>query len=160
VKDRYDALWATERASSRNPGWHRTGDVGHVDAEGRLWIEGRLGHVVTTTAGAVTPVGPEQRVQLLAGVRAAAVVGAGPVGTQQVVVVVVPEGPPPSARSPVADVALTDAVRAVAGVEVAAVLRAPDLPVDIRHASKVDRGRLAQWATAVLDGGDGRKGPA
>ena len=160
VKDRYDALWATERASSRNPGWHRTGDVGHVDAEGRLWIEGRLGHVVTTAAGAVTPVGPEQRVQLLAGVRAAAVVGVGPVGTQQVVVVVVPEGPPLSARSPVADVALTDAVRAVAGVEVAAVLRAPELPVDIRHASKVDRGRLAQWATAVLDGGGGRKGPA
>ena len=31
VKDRYDRLWVTEQASRRNPGWHRTGDVGHLD---------------------------------------------------------------------------------------------------------------------------------
>ena len=69
VKDRYDALWLTERLSSRDPGWHRTGDVGHLDTEGRLWVEGRLPHVVTTAHGAVTPVGVEQRVERLPGVR-------------------------------------------------------------------------------------------
>jgi hypothetical protein len=79
---------------------------------------------------------------------------------QQVVVVVVPDGPAPSSRSPVADLTVTDAVRAVAGIEVAAVLLARALPVDIRHASKVDRDRVARWASVVLDGGDGRKGPA
>ncbi|WP_421015117.1 AMP-binding protein, partial [Glutamicibacter creatinolyticus] len=46
VKDRYDRLWITEQQSVSIPGWHRTGDVGHLDAEGRLWVEGRLGHVV------------------------------------------------------------------------------------------------------------------
>ena len=51
VKDRYDALWATERRSSSEPGWHRTGDVGHLDDEGRLWVEGRLVHVVTAPSG-------------------------------------------------------------------------------------------------------------
>ena len=51
----YDALWATEQASSRDPGWHRTGDVGHLDAEGRLWVEGRLAHVITTADGAGHP---------------------------------------------------------------------------------------------------------
>ena len=39
VKDRYDQLWATERATSRDAGWHRTGDVGpprrQRDAVGR-----------------------------------------------------------------------------------------------------------------------------
>ena len=40
VKDRYDRLWATETASSRDPGWHRSGDVGHLDSAGRLWVEG------------------------------------------------------------------------------------------------------------------------
>src|SRR3712207_1755905 len=78
VKDRYDALWALERATSRNPGWHRTGDVGHLDTDGRLWIEGRLQHVITSAAGAVTPVGIEQRVERLDGVSAAAAVGVGP----------------------------------------------------------------------------------
>ena len=45
----------------RTPGWHRTGDVGHLDDAGRLWVEGRLVHVVTTADGPVTPVGVEQR---------------------------------------------------------------------------------------------------
>jgi len=157
VKDRYDRLWATERESSRNPGWHRTGDVGHLDDAGRLWVEGRLVHVVTTADGPVTPVGLEQRVQGLAGVRAAAVVGVGPVGTQQVVVVVVPAEParrlPFARRDVLAPPALAGAVRGVADVRVAAVLTTEALPVDIRHASKVDRARVARWAAQVLAGG-------
>ena len=35
---------------------------------------------------------------------------------------------------------------------VAAVLRKDWLPVDIRHAAKVDRTELARWATALLHG--------
>ena len=65
LKDRYDQLWATEHDSSRDPGWHRTGDVGHLDEQGRLWMEGRLGHVIAHASGPVTPVGIEQRVQRL-----------------------------------------------------------------------------------------------
>ena len=34
------------RARPASRGWHRTGDVGHLDAEGRLWVGGRLAHVV------------------------------------------------------------------------------------------------------------------
>ncbi|MGY1822987.1 alpha/beta fold hydrolase [Geodermatophilus sp. SYSU D00079] len=160
VKDRYDALWALERATSRDPGWHRTGDVGHLDADGRLWIEGRLAHVVPTAAGPVTPVGIEQRVEELPGVSAAAAVGVGPAGAQVVVVVVVPSGPPrrplpPRARGAglrLADPDTADAVRAVAGVDVAAVLLAARLPVDVRHQSKVDRGEVARRAARLLAG--------
>ncbi|HYH24298.1 MAG TPA: hypothetical protein VD834_03035, partial [Blastococcus sp.] len=50
---------------------------------------------------------------------------------------------------------LTDRVREVAGVAVAAVLVAERLPVDIRHESKVDRQRLARRATRVLSGARG-----
>jgi acyl-coenzyme A synthetase/AMP-(fatty) acid ligase len=179
VKDRYDQLWAVQRASARDPGRHRTGDVGHLDAAGRLWVEGRLVHVITAAAGPVTPVGIEQRVQEVDGVVAAAAVGVGPVGTQQVVVVVVPHsgiaarrrGAPLLATAP-----LTAAVRDAAAVPmreaaaarmhdtaagpmreavvvpVAAVLVADALPVDIRHAAKVDRTRVAAWAERVLAG--------
>ena len=40
-----------QHASARDAGWHRTGDVGHLDADGRLWIEGRLAHVLVTADG-------------------------------------------------------------------------------------------------------------
>ncbi len=168
VKDRYDALWATERAASRDIGWHRTGDVGHLDSQGRLWIEGRLPHVIRTAHGVVTPVGIEQRIERLDGVGAAAVVGVGPAGTQVVVAVVVPADSSPARRrrrtgrlsaaagrgtdlTP-ADPGLADAVRRAAGVDVAAVLAAGRLPVDIRHASKVDRQEVARDAARVLAG--------
>jgi acyl-coenzyme A synthetase/AMP-(fatty) acid ligase len=148
VKDRYDQLWAIERASSRDVGWHRTGDVGHLDGEGRLWVEGRLAHVVVTASGPVTCVGPERAVEQLDAVRLAAVVGVGPRGTQQPVVVVEAPGRPPGP----ADLELTVAVRHQSGLPVAAVLVVPDLPVDIRHNSKIDRTAVARHAEVVLSG--------
>jgi acyl-coenzyme A synthetase/AMP-(fatty) acid ligase len=151
VKDRYDALWATERDTGRNLGWHRTGDVGHLDDGGRLWVEGRLVHVVTTADGPVTPVGVEQRIESLHAVASAAVVGLGPRGTQVVVVVLVPAVRTRATRR-LAALALTDQVRDVAGVDVAAVLCRSRLPVDIRHASKIDRLAVARWAGRVLAG--------
>jgi acyl-CoA synthetase (AMP-forming)/AMP-acid ligase II len=149
VKERYDALWLTQDASARDAGWHRTGDVGHLDAEGLLWIEGRLAHVLVTDSGVVTPVGLEHRAQAVAGVRAAAVVGVGPRGTQQVVVVVECE----SQARLVAEPVLAAEVRAaLAPTRVAAVLVVPALPTDVRHNSKVDRTRVAAWAERVLAG--------
>ena len=108
-------------------------------------------HVVTGPEGPVTPVGVEQRVEALGGVTAAACVGVGPAGTQQVVVVVVPS--PEGTPAGLAPADLAGAVRAAASVPVAAVLVAPSLPVDIRHASKVDRAAVARWADRVLAGG-------
>jgi acyl-coenzyme A synthetase/AMP-(fatty) acid ligase/pimeloyl-ACP methyl ester carboxylesterase len=148
VKDHYDQLWAAQRASARDHGWHRTGDVGHLDVDGRLWIEGRLVHLITTAAGVVTPVAPEQRLERLDAVQLACVVGVGPEGNQVVVAVV--EAP---LHAPgVASIELTDALRQAAGIEFAAVLVVEELPVDIRHNSKIDRQRVSRWAADVLAG--------
>ena len=147
AKERYDNLWVTQHASAQPVGWHRTGDVGHLDESGRLWVEGRLAHVIVTARGPVTPVGPEQRVLRVPHVVGAACVGVGPRGIQQVVIVVVAP-----ARKGVAPISLTDRVRAVAGVEVAAVLVIDKLPVDIRHHSKVDRAAVARWAESIRAG--------
>jgi acyl-coenzyme A synthetase/AMP-(fatty) acid ligase len=152
MRDGYDKLWLTEHASSQPEGWHRSGDVGHLDADGRLWIGGRVGHVVTTPGGPVTPVGIEHEVSSIAGVAAAAVVGVGPPGTQHVVVVVTPK--PHPRRAGLADEPLADKVRErITSTDVAAVLVAPALPVDKRHNSKTDRTRIARWAERVLAGG-------
>lgn len=154
VRDHYDRLWRTDRVSRLgvdDPRGHRTGDVGHLDDDGRLWIEGRLQHVVTTPGAVVTPVGPEQRIERVDGVGRAGVAGIGPAGTQQVVAVV--ETVPAARRPGLAPADLAAAVRSVAGVPLAAVLVVPVLPTDVRHNSKVDRARLSRWASSVLGGG-------
>lgn len=154
VKDAYDRLWLTQRESVRTAGWHRTGDVGHFDAAGRLWVEGRLAHVVTAPGSVVTPVGAEQAIERLPDVGLAAVVGVGPAGTQAVVAVV--ETVPPVRRAGPAAPQLAGQVRTAAsqaGVAVAAVLTVPSQPTDIRHNAKIDRTRLSRWASNVLAGG-------
>jgi olefin beta-lactone synthetase len=160
LKDRYDRLWLTDQASAGqtddSPAWHRSGDVGHLDDDGSLWVEGRLVHLVTAASAVITPVGVEQRVQTLPEVTSAAVVGVGPVGTQVLVVVVTTTA---AGHGPLASPALSAAVRGVAGVEVSAVLLAGALPVDIRHNSKIDRTRVAAWASQVLRGRVPRSGP-
>ena len=101
-------------------------------------------HILSTADGPVTPVGIEQRVETVRS--PAAVVGVGPVGTQQVVVVITGAG------GPLADAQTAEQVRAAAGIAVSAVLVRRALPVDIRHNSKIDRTALAQWAGRVLAG--------
>ncbi|RJT87984.1 alpha/beta fold hydrolase [Cryobacterium melibiosiphilum] len=159
VKDHYDRLWSTDAASKRGAPtgerWHRTGDVGHLDEAGRLWVEGRMQHLIVTAEGVVTPVGPEQRVESVAAVARAAIVGVGPVGTQHLVAVV--ETVLPSRRVALAGADLASAVRAsvadAGGPPLAAVLVVPRLPTDIRHNSKIDRSKLSRWASGVLAGG-------
>lgn len=155
VEDHYDRLWLTHRESRRGgvagERWHRTGDVGHLDEAGRLWVEGRMPHVIVTPDGVVTPVGPEQRIEGVEGVSRAAVVGIGPRGVQQIVAVV--ETEPDARRVGLASADLAAAVRAAVDVPIAAVLVVPHLPTDIRHNSKINRSALSAWADGILSGG-------
>lgn len=148
MRERYDRLAAVD---VRSPvGWHATGDVGHLDADGRLWVEGRLQHVIVTEAGVVTPVGIEQLVQTDPDVDQVAVVGVGPTGSQVLVVIVTGPG------GPIAGGELTARLRAVVrretGRDLAAVLVRASLPTDLRHNAKVDRVALREWADTVLRG--------
>ncbi|TLP79482.1 alpha/beta fold hydrolase [Nesterenkonia sphaerica] len=159
LKAGYDRLWLTDRESRRDRHrgllWHRTGDIGHFDTSGRLWIQGRLHHVITTPAGPIGPGVVETAVDALTEVSRSAAVGVGPRGTQAVVVILEP-APGCSlsvGASPLAVPEVSRAVRnAVGDVVVAAVLVVDSLPTDIRHNSKIDRTALAAWAEAVLAG--------
>lgn len=154
LKDGYDRLWLTDVAAARDTPtdgrWHRTGDIGHLDGEGRLWIEGRLAHVLTTDSGPLAPVGPEQQVEHADAVRRAAIVGVGPAGVQQAVAVV--ETLPRARRAGLASADVAQHVRDACGTPLAAVLVVPGLPTDVRHNSKIDRATLAQWAEQLLAG--------
>jgi predicted regulator of Ras-like GTPase activity (Roadblock/LC7/MglB family) len=51
-----------------------------------------------------------------------------------------------------ADDELADRIRDAVPVDVAAVLTVSSLPVDKRHNSKIDRTKVAAWASKVLAG--------
>ena len=152
MRDRYDRRWATQHRADSPSGWHRTGDVGHFDEQGRLWVEGRLAHVLLCADGPVTPVAAELIAQRAARVPLAALVGVGPAGVQVPVIVLQAPGP----GLGLADLDTTErvrqAVRNALGLEVAAVLTMRALPVDVRHRSKVDRSRIAREAGEFLAG--------
>ena len=56
-------------------GWLRTGDMGHLDADGFLWLAGRRSDMIKTGAHRVHPVDIEDAIAELAGVAEVAVVG-------------------------------------------------------------------------------------
>jgi acyl-CoA synthetase (AMP-forming)/AMP-acid ligase II len=148
LSDGYDALWFTQ-SLARTDGWHRTGDVGHLDHENNLWIEGRVVHVIHTPFGDVTPVPLEIAAETIHGVERAAAVAVGAPGVQQVVIVVeITSGEDgPATRE------LATAVRAaVAPQAVAAVFTTKKLPVDIRHNSKIDRTAFGRDMAHILSG--------
>jgi acyl-coenzyme A synthetase/AMP-(fatty) acid ligase/pimeloyl-ACP methyl ester carboxylesterase len=153
----YDRLWHTQRRARRSHleghrdlRWHRSGDVGHLDAEGNLWIEGRVAHLIHTAHGVVTPVPIEIAAETVPGVTRAAAVGVGPHGIAQVVLVVETQDGAEGA----APADLRDALRVAVGEEiaVAAVWTVKHLPVDIRHNAKIDRTAVAAQMEQTLAG--------
>jgi olefin beta-lactone synthetase len=159
VSDGYHGLWAIQRTARPGPvgDWHRSGDVGHLDADGRLWVEGRVVHVIDSADGPITSVPVERVVERRLGLARVAAVGVGPAGRQQLVVVIedadAPEGPADGEQAALVRQAVGDAT----GDAVASVLTVGQLPVDIRHNAKIDRTAVAAWATDVLAGSRTRK---
>jgi acyl-coenzyme A synthetase/AMP-(fatty) acid ligase len=152
----YDSLWLTQHnarpilnVDGHTAVWHRTGDVGHIDSEGNVWIEGRLVHVINTSRGPVAPVPLEIAIEALPNVVRVAAVGVGPAEMQQIAIVVETanrsDGP--------ADAELAHAVRtALAPLTVASVWVTKKLPVDIRHNSKIDRTAVSKQMSQILSG--------
>ena len=148
----YNRLWLTQqkaRFASDGLTWHRTGDVGHLDSDGNLWIEGRVVHMIHTAQGSITPVPLETVCETISGVERAAAVGIGEPGIQQIVIVLETD----QKNENVASAPLTAQVRQTLGqVDVVAVWETKKLPVDIRHNSKIDRTALGQRMQKVLSG--------
>jgi acyl-CoA synthetase (AMP-forming)/AMP-acid ligase II len=132
--------------------WHRMGDVGRLDASGRLWFLGRKAHRLQTQRGLVMPVPIENVFRRHPKVQRCALVGVGPPGEQRALLIVeAPGGCIPRARA--ARAALEDELLhfgsshpVCRGVE--RVLFKRDFPLDVRHNAKIDRESLRDWAAA------------
>ena len=144
----YDQQWPIEHRSEvlvDGVRFHRTGDLGRLDQSGNLQQFGRVQHAISLSSGIVPNAFVEDPIAASIGTPVAAV-GVGPGGTQVIAIVVQSQG-----GLRLADVQTTSRIRSFSNYEIAAVLEG-ELPVDIRHESKVKRELLAERATQLLAG--------
>jgi len=124
--------------------WHRIGDLGYFDEQGRLWFCGRKAHRVQTADGLVCSVPVEGVLNEEPGVARTALVGLGAAGAQEPVIVIELEQGADKASVQKAVLA-----RAAANPVTASVKRAlfhPEFPTDVRHNAKIKREVLTAWA--------------
>lgn len=133
--------------------WHRMGDTGYLDAEGRLWFCGRKAHVVPTRGVKLYTECVEPVFNTLPGVSRTALVGIGADYLKTPVIIVELEsGSLPAASE---SELLVQQLRARAQEfphtsDIAHFLFHPSLPVDVRHNVKINREELAVWASKEL----------
>jgi acyl-coenzyme A synthetase/AMP-(fatty) acid ligase len=136
--------------------WHRLGDAGYLDEQGRLWCCGRLGHRITLPTGTMFPLmcepifdaHPAVRQSGLVGVRLSSDANA----TVPVICVELADKKERSSRE--LD-ALRDELLAMAATHATTrgirhLIFHARLPVDRRHNSKIERPALALWAKKNL----------
>lgn len=110
--------------------WHRTGDAGRIDGEGRLWLLGRLSAALPGPGGTkLFPFGIETAARIWPGVRRAALAS---LAGEAVLAI---EGDP---------VYLGTWRQLAQALGIARVIRLHALPMDRRHRSKVDYPALAR----------------
>ncbi len=134
--------------------WHRVGDVGYFDRQGRFWMCGRLAHRVSTPDGPMYTVPCEAVFNQHPDVYRSALVGVGRPGLQRPVIVIEPlkHRVPRTRRSRanlLAEVReLGKANPRTARIDDFLLHRA--FPVDVRHNAKIFREKLAVWAARKL----------
>ncbi|MEM7054527.1 MAG: fatty acid CoA ligase family protein [Pseudomonadota bacterium] len=133
--------------------WHRMGDLGWMDGQGRIWFCGRKSERVQTAAGVLFTECIEGRVNSVAGVYRSALVGVGGPGRQQPVVVVEPEPgvDGQDVRESLKSAVLHKLAESSKTKQIQTVLLHQGLPVDIRHNAKIRRSQLAVWAEKKLN---------
>ena len=155
VTKRYDAVpeaTAAAKISDRQPGavttvWHRMGDCGYVDDDGRIWFCGRKVERVETGSGTLFTEPCEQVFRTHPNVARCALIGLGVRGQKQPALVIESTGPQ---RKDLAEFARELRVLAKGSPVTGAITRFyfhRKLPVDVRHNAKIHRLTLARWAT-------------
>lgn len=106
--------------------WHRTGDAGRLDAQGRLWLLGRHGQ----SAAGIYPFSVETAARFWPGVKRAALVRA----DKGALLIIEGDGAEIEVWRRAADT--------LAGLQ---VMHVRSIPLDKRHRSKVDYAALRRW---------------
>ena len=134
--------------------WHRMGDTGYFDDEGKLWFCGRKAHIVFTETERLFSVRCEAIFNQHAKIYRCALVGIGERGTQTPAIVAEPEPGCFPVSSDAESQLRTELLRLAADCEltksILTVIFHESLPVDTRHNVKINREALAVWATQKI----------
>jgi len=131
--------------------WHRIGDAGYLDDQGRFWYCGRVAHRVVTDSGVMFTIPCEAIFNQHPHVRRSALVGIGRPGEKRPAIVVEPL----PGKFPRTDrqrrAFLAELGELAQSSELTRPIRDfffhPAFPVDIRHNVKIFREKLAEWAS-------------
>ncbi|HBT75497.1 MAG TPA: peptide synthase [Planctomycetaceae bacterium] len=146
-----------ERDSNQTGVWHRMGDVGYLDEQDRFWFCGRKGHRVETTEGPLYSIPCEAIFNRHPKVYRSALAGASQEGTLFCIPwVFIEPYPGDFPKNGKERLRLIDELRELAraspltsGIEHLTLLRR--FPVDVRHNAKINREKLSDDATALLN---------
>jgi olefin beta-lactone synthetase len=131
--------------------FHRMGDVGYRDEQGRIWFCGRKAHRVVTAAGTLFTIPCEAIFNTHPQVFRSALVGIGPPGNQRPVICIELENGVVASEQPLLRRELLTMGQAnPLTASIYDLLFHPAFPVDIRHNAKIFRERLAVWAAERL----------
>ncbi len=156
LSDGNDVHGGTSVAGGRLPGAteriiHRMGDLGWIDAQGRLWFCGRKSHRVETVHGPLFTEQVEPVFNTHPKVKRTALVGVGTLG-QQIPVLCI-ELDEKTSRQEQENIQRELEKIGNGFVHTGSIhhfLFHPGFPVDIRHNAKIGREKLAVWATKQL----------
>jgi len=149
--NRPDADLLSKMADPATGGFfHRMGDLGGKDEDGRIWFCGRKSHRVETTEGTLFTIPCEAVFNAHPAVFRTALVGVGEKGCQQPVLCVELEKGMKIDREQLRKELLAIAAAHIHTHAIATILFHPAFPVDIRHNAKIFREKLARWAEKKL----------
>ena len=146
----YDGNEAQNRLSKINDTnrfWHRIGDVGYIDTQGRLWFCGRKAHRVFSRQGIMYTICCEALVNRHVDVFRSALVGIPSQDGHQTPVIIVELYKPMTRGKDDILAEVREICAASAPLEnVEHIMVHDSFPVDIRHNAKIFREKLAVWA--------------
>lgn len=133
--------------------WHRMGDVGRIDEQGRLWFCGRKSHRVESEKGTLFTIPCERVFNQHPKVFRTALVGVGEKWRQTPVICVELEKGINDIDPQTLFKELTEIGKKYPHTSnIDKFLIHPSFPVDIRHNAKIGREKLAAWASDKLKG--------
>ena len=129
--------------------WHRMGDCGYLDADGRLWFVGRKAERVEIGSVTLHTEPCEQVFRQHPRVTRCALVGLGERSRLRPAVIIEADVKDSAEARPFARELRALALAHPYTTPIKTFYFHPDFPVDVRHNAKIHRLTLAQWATTA-----------